>query len=111
MNTKDETIAGAAPDLPLYYYHIPALSGVHILVIDLLRAAERDCPALAGVKFTFEDVMDLSRCVAFADGRYDMLFGRDEMLLSGLVVGVRGAVMRCVKPKASAKMKKEVALV
>jgi len=85
-------ISDAAPGLPFYYYHIPALSGVHVRVIELLRAAEKLCPALTGVKFTFEDLMDYQQCVEFAGGKYDVLFGRDEILLSALVVGGRGAV-------------------
>jgi len=85
-------VADAAPGLPVYYYHIPALSGVHIRVIDLLRAAETECPQLAGVKFTFNDLDDLAACIAFADGRYNMLFGSDEVLLSALEVGAKGGV-------------------
>ena len=85
-------VSDAAPELPVYYYHIPAMTGVHINVIELLRIAEVECPNLAGVKFTCEDLMDLQLCLEFSGGRYDMLFGRDEMLMSGLAVGVRGAI-------------------
>lgn len=85
-------VAEAASELPVYYYHIPEMTGVHVKVIDLLRVAEGACPQLAGVKFTFEDLADFRQCVEFANGRYDMLFGRDERLLSALEVGGRGAV-------------------
>lgn len=85
-------VAEAASELPVYYYHIPEMTGVHVKVIDLLRVAEAECPQLAGVKFTFEDLADFRQCVEFDRGRYDMLFGRDEKLLSALEVGGRGAV-------------------
>lgn len=85
-------VSQAAPDLPIYYYHIPVMTGVFIKIIDLLRIAEAECPKLVGVKFTFEDFDDLRSCLAFADGRYDILFGSDEILLSALEVGVRGAI-------------------
>ena len=85
-------VSDVAPDLPLYYYHIPAMSGVAINVADLLEVADELCPALAGVKFTFENLQDFIRCLRFADGRFNMLFGRDEMLLSALIAGGRGAV-------------------
>src|SRR5690606_26966689 len=49
-------------------------------------------PTLEGIKFTHEDLMDFSRCVRFGDGRYNLLFGRDEILLAGLAMGARGAV-------------------
>ena len=85
-------ISSAAPRLPLYYYHIPSFTGVTVPLISILREAVRRLPALAGAKFTFENLMDYAQCVAFEDGRYDVLFGRDEMLLSALVLGARGAV-------------------
>lgn len=85
-------IAAAAPQLPFYYYHIPALTGVYLPMVDFLTAAAGRVPTLAGVKFTYEDLMDFGRCVRLADGRFKMLFGRDEILLAGLALGARGAV-------------------
>lgn len=85
-------IATAAPKTPLYYYHIPSMTGVSVRLAELLPLATERAPTLAGVKFTCEDLMDFARCLALDDGRYNMLFGRDEMLLSALVLGARGAV-------------------
>src|SRR5690606_14677605 len=39
-----------------------------------------------------EDLADYAAAKACADGRYSMLFGRDEILLSGLEFGAPGAV-------------------
>jgi N-acetylneuraminate lyase len=85
-------IAAAAPELPFYYYHIPQRTNVNVRVIDILNVAAEELPALAGVKFTHENLMDLRQCITFADGRFNCLFGRDEMLLSGLATGAEGAV-------------------
>ena len=85
-------IASAAPDLPFYYYHIPFRTGVHLGVCDLLKLGSERIASLAGVKFTCEDLMDFGRCVRLEGGRFNMLFGRDEMLLAGLVLGADGAV-------------------
>jgi N-acetylneuraminate lyase len=85
-------VAEAAPELPFYYYHIPALTGVAIPVADFLEAASGRIPALAGAKFTYEDLLDYGRCLSLEGGRFDMLFGRDEILLSALALGARGAV-------------------
>jgi len=85
-------VAAAAPALPFYYYHIPSMTGVDIQVADFLEAAADHIPTLAGAKFTYENLMDFARCVGLHDGRYDMLFGRDEILLSGLVAGAKGAI-------------------
>ena len=85
-------IAAAAPKLPFYYYHIPAMTNVYLPVADFLAAAGERMPTLTGVKFTYEDLMDFGRCVRLAGGRYKMLFGRDEILLSGLALGAGGAI-------------------
>ncbi len=85
-------IAAAAPNLPFYYYHLPALTGVTLPVLDFLKAGAQRIRTLAGVKFTDRDLMDFGQCLALEDGKFDMLFGRDEMLLSALALGARGAV-------------------
>ncbi len=85
-------VASAAPALPFYYYHIPSMTGVAFDMVDFLEEASGRIPTLAGVKFTYENLMDYARCLRLQDGRFDMLFGRDEILLSSLVVGARGAI-------------------
>jgi len=84
-------IAAAAPALPFYYYHIPSMTGVSIAVHEFLEAAA-DIPNLAGAKFTYENLMDFQLCLAAQGGRFDILFGRDEILLAGLALGACGAV-------------------
>ena len=49
-------------------------------------------PNFAGIKYTHEDFMDFISCLNFKEGTYDMLWGRDECMLSALVLGCRGAV-------------------
>lgn len=85
-------IAAAAPEIPFYYYHIPSLSGAAFRVVDLLERVVHAVPSFRGVKFTHDDLMDLGLSLAVEDGRYDVLFGRDEMLLSALALGVTGMV-------------------
>ena len=85
-------IAAAAPNLPFYYYHIPLMTGVTTNVAALLRAGGEQIPTLAGVKFSYSAVFDLQAAAAVEDGRYNLLFGSDEMLLSGLCAGAHGAV-------------------
>ena len=85
-------IASAAPATPLYHYHMPAMSGSQIRVADLLAAAGERVPTLAGVKYTHEDLHDFRRATITAGGRFDCVFGRDEILLAGLALGARGAV-------------------
>lgn len=85
-------ITAAAPDLPFYYYHIPGRTGIHLDMVELLESAGRRLPTLAGIKFTSSSVYEFQACMAVEDGRFDLLWGSDEMLLSALAVGGRGAV-------------------
>ena len=84
--------AGHAPDLPYYYYHMPSMSGVCFAMLDFLKAAGPKIPNLAGIKYTFEDLIDFEMCREFDGGKYDILYGRDETLLCSLALGCRGAV-------------------
>jgi N-acetylneuraminate lyase len=85
-------VAAGAPSLPFYYYHMPAMTGADLPMFDFLRLASQCIPNLAGIKFTHENLMDYSRCLNFEAGRFDILFGRDEILLAALAMGAAGAV-------------------
>jgi N-acetylneuraminate lyase len=85
-------IAGGAPKLPFYYYHIPALSGVDVDAVELLRKVPAKIPNFAGIKYTAPTTDEFQTLLEMQDDHYCILFGRDEMLLSGLAVGAQGAV-------------------
>lgn len=87
-----EAVASAAPTLPFYYYNIPSMTGVTLPVAEFLAKAADRIPTLVGVKYTYEDFPDYGACVQAASGRFDILFGRDELLLEGWKAGARGAV-------------------
>ncbi len=85
-------VAAAAPGTAFYYYHIPVLTNCYITMFDLLNAVNGSIPNFAGIKYTHEDFMDFLSCMYVDGGRYDMLWGRDENMLSALVLGSFGAV-------------------
>ncbi len=85
-------VASAAPDLPFYHYHIPSFTGVTGPVAPFLRLASKKIPNLVGVKFSHSDLSDLLECSILDGGRFEVLFGCDEMLLGAMAMGVRGAV-------------------
>jgi len=85
-------IAAVVPDMPFYYYHIPVLTGVNITMYDLLQAIDGKVENFAGIKYTHEDFMDFLSCMNYQNGKYDMLWGRDENLLSALALGTKGSV-------------------
>ncbi|NLE44506.1 MAG: dihydrodipicolinate synthetase [Chloroflexi bacterium] len=87
-------VAAEAPDVPFYYYHIPEVSRVLVPMTEFLPKAAERIPNLAGAKFTYEDLMDFGQCVRMNQG-FNMLYGRDQMLLPGLSMGADGAVGTC----------------
>ena len=82
-----EEIASGAPNLPFYFYHIPVLNGVYLPMLPFLKAAEDLIPNLAGIKYTYESLYEFNQCMLYKDGKFDMLHGQDETILSGLVMG------------------------
>ena len=87
-----QEVASVVPDMPFYYYHIPVLTGVDFPMYDLLKAINGRIPNFAGIKYTHEDFMDFLSCIHFQNGKYDMLWGRDENMLPALSLGAKAAV-------------------
>ena len=85
-------VAAVVPDMPFYYYHIPVLTGVGVTMFDLLNAIDGKVPNFAGIKYTHEDFMDFLSCINFKNGKYDMLWGRDENILPALALGTKASV-------------------
>lgn len=85
-------IAREAPEVPFYYYHIPPLTAVDFPMHDFLNLASDEIPTLSGIKFSNHDYVDFSQCLQFQDERFDIMFGNDELLSCGLMLGARGFV-------------------
>lgn len=85
-------IGEAVPAIGLYFYHIPALTGVNLPMIDLLTCIDGRLPNFWGIKYTHNDLMDYRRCLLFKAGQYDMLWGWDEIFLAAMAMGAKGAV-------------------
>jgi N-acetylneuraminate lyase len=76
---------------PFFYYDIPDWTGVRIPIEDVIALSLEQVPTFSGVKFTSDDMVGLQRSFDIP-GDHQMLFGRDEQLLAGLVMGCRAAV-------------------
>jgi N-acetylneuraminate lyase len=87
-----QEIAKGAPSLPLYYYNIPALTGISLDMVKLLEKAGEAIPSFAGIKYTAPLIHDYQACVNFSNNKYDILYGTDEMLLGALATGARGFI-------------------
>ena len=82
-----EEIASGAPSLPFYYYHIPAFNNAYLSMYDFLQAVDGRIPNFAGIKYTFESLYEYNRCRRYKDGKFDMLHGQDETILTCLAMG------------------------
>lgn len=85
-------IASAAPELPFYYYHMPTLTGVGMDMVDFLQLGEQVMPNLAGIKYTASTLFEYQACLNYKNGRFEVLYGFDEMLLPALSVGAEAAI-------------------
>ncbi|RQW03473.1 N-acetylneuraminate lyase, partial [candidate division KSB1 bacterium] len=84
-------IAAAAPELPFYYYHVPAITRVDFDMVEFLQQGQEKIANLRGIKYTKPTVFEMQACLDL-DERFEILFGSDEMMLSALAAGAQGAV-------------------
>ena len=84
--------AGGAPNLPYYFYDIPALTHVAFNPCQVIAAASKKIPNFCGVKFTNPDLALYMEALNFEGGRYDIPWGVDEWFLAALATGAKGGV-------------------
>ncbi|XP_023860023.1 N-acetylneuraminate lyase [Salvelinus sp. IW2-2015] len=87
-----QEVAAAAPAMPFYYYHIPAVTGVNLRSRDVLEGIENQIPSFQGLKFSGSDLMDFGQCVSYSPSHWSLLYGIDEQLLGAMAMGANGAV-------------------
>ena len=85
-------VAAGAPDLPFYYYHIPSLTGSALDMPEFLSFAGSRIPNLAGLKYTDTKLFEFQECRETDGGRFDVVWGCDEMLLGALATGAEAAI-------------------
>ena len=92
-------VASAAPTLPFLYYHIPSMTGVAFSDGMMGFVEEMDKANVnnfIGVKYTglytYPGFMDAMRILNYKKGKYQVLCGRDEMMLESLAAGITGFV-------------------
>ncbi|ELK25860.1 N-acetylneuraminate lyase [Myotis davidii] len=79
-------VAAAAPALPFYYYHIPALTGVKSRAEELLDGIQEKIPTFQGLKFSDTDLLDFGQCVdQNRQLQFAFLFGVDEFCIQRFI--------------------------
>lgn len=85
-------VAAAAPDVPYYYYNIPSMTGVNFPLTAFLEKAIREIPTFAGLKNSFNDLVDYQQCLHAAKDNYALYWGTDEVFMMVYVAGNRNYV-------------------
>lgn len=85
-------VAAGAGDLPFYYYHIPTLTGSKIDMVDFMQQGSKQIPNLVGLKYTEATLHEFQQCLELDNGRYDVVWGFDEMLLGALATGATAGI-------------------
>lgn len=86
-------VAAAAPSTPFYYYDINFMTGVYLNTAKFLELAADEIPTLRGAKVSSRELPALTDCTFAAGGRFHIMLGSDEQLLTGLSLGVDVPVM------------------
>lgn len=93
-------VAGAVPETPFWFYHFPddtgVLPGKAHEFLEMADASGK-IPNLMGVKFTDYNLMDFQVCTQVGNGKYNMLYGRDEQLYAALELGAATGVSSTVQ--------------
>ena len=52
---------------------------------EFLKAAEGNLPTLRGIKYTSADLMDFCRCLVYNEGKYEMMYGVDQVVIDNVL--------------------------
>ncbi len=85
-------IASGASKLPFYYYHIPSLTGNRLSMPDFLESAGPKITNLVGMKYTSTELFEFLQCLSVSNGKYEVIWGVDEMLLGAMAMGATAAI-------------------
>jgi N-acetylneuraminate lyase len=82
-------VAAAAPNIPFYYYNIPALTGVSFPLNRVVALAASRIPNFAGLKNSFSDLVDYQQCLHDTKAKLAMYWGTDETFMMLYAAGNR----------------------
>ena len=84
-------IAEKAPNLPFFYYHLPALTGANFNMTKFSDLAKTRIPNFKGIKFTENNVVEFQKLNSSHE-ELDVFFGVDEAFISSLALNAKGWV-------------------
>jgi N-acetylneuraminate lyase len=87
-------VSGAAENLPyFFYYYTGSTPGlVNPNPLTLCQEAVKRIPNFSGLKYSHEALKGVMDCEDFQNGKLDVLYGRDEMMLGALAMGATSVI-------------------
>ena len=86
------SIAAAAEQTPLLYYHFPEMTHVDFPVREVVDLAIQRIPSFAGLKYTSRDVIQLANLEREFGKRVKVFVGYEESMLSAAANGVNSGI-------------------
>lgn len=88
-------VSDCCPSTPLYYYHIPKLTNVHLPIPRLMQLANDKIPTFMGIKFSASDLDQGIQCLEHGK----VFLGSVTILCGALTLGFDCAIMTLVNIK------------
>nr|XP_004923368.3 N-acetylneuraminate lyase isoform X1 [Bombyx mori] len=85
-------VAGAAPKLPVLYYHIPSMTRVEINMPAFVTEASKKIPNFAGIKFTSNDLSEASQVLRAMSEKKALFLGADTLLAPAALLGIKSSI-------------------
>ncbi|KAL4702759.1 hypothetical protein ACJJTC_002299 [Scirpophaga incertulas] len=85
-------VAAAAPNLPVLYYHYPAMTKVEIKMPAFVAAATRSIPNFKGIKYTSNDLSEGAQVLRNLKDGQDMFLGADTLIAPAVLLGVKSSI-------------------
>lgn len=84
-------VARQVPDLPIYLYNNPAVTG-HDLSTQLISRLVEECPNIIGMKDSSGTLDTLAACSTLRDGHFNTACGDDGLILAAMAMGFDACV-------------------
>lgn len=85
-------VASAAPELPLFYYHLDVINYTPYPINRFLELASERVSNLCGMKYTDYNSFVMGLCLDACDGKFTVLMGREDAMAAALATGCCGFV-------------------
>lgn len=85
-------VSHAAPNTPLFYYHIPSFTGVNLSMSEFLSKGKDQIPTLSGIKFTSNDLDEGAKCLKVHED-LTVFLGADTIFSAAVMLGFDSGIM------------------